>query len=40
MFSADYSHENSEEAATFIEQLPVSRQDRKNIAFRVAEMLF
>jgi len=40
MFAADYPYENSEEAARFIEQVPVSDTDKEKIQHGVAEKLF
>ena len=40
MFAADYPYENSEEAARFIEHVPISDIDREKIQHSVAEKLF
>jgi 5-carboxyvanillate decarboxylase len=40
MFAADYPYENSDEAAGFIEHLPVSNSDKQNILHLTAEKLF
>jgi 5-carboxyvanillate decarboxylase len=40
MFAADYPYEDSQEAAGFIEQLPVSNPDKEKITHSVAEKLF
>jgi 5-carboxyvanillate decarboxylase len=40
LFAADYPYENSQEAARFIEQLPVSNSDKEKITHTVAEKLF
>jgi 5-carboxyvanillate decarboxylase len=40
MFAADYPYENIEEAARFIEQVPISQVDREKIQHSVAENLF
>ncbi len=40
MFSADYPYENSEEAARFIEGIPLSPGDKEKILHRNAEELF
>jgi 5-carboxyvanillate decarboxylase len=40
MFAADYPYENSEEAARFIEQVPISDIDKEKIQHSVAEKLF
>jgi len=40
MFAADYPYENSEEAARFIERVPVSDIDKEKIQHQVAEKLF
>ena len=40
MFSADYPYEKSEEAAAFIERIPVSGEDKEKILYRNAERIF
>ncbi|MFC1942051.1 amidohydrolase family protein [Chloroflexota bacterium] len=40
MFAADYPYENSEEAARFIENVPISNIDKETIQHSVAEKLF
>jgi predicted TIM-barrel fold metal-dependent hydrolase len=40
MFAADYPYENSEEAARFIESVPISDVDKGKIQHGVAEKLF
>ena len=40
MFAADYPYENSEEAAGFIEHVPISDSDKEKIQHSVAEKLF
>ena len=40
MFAEDYPYENVEEAARFIEQVPISEVDREKIQHSVAENLF
>jgi len=40
MFAADYPYEYSEEAASFIERVPISDIDKEKIQHSVAEKLF
>ena len=40
MFAVDYPYENSEEAARFIERVPISDTDKEKIQHSVAEKLF
>jgi 5-carboxyvanillate decarboxylase len=40
MFAADYPYENSEEAAKFIDAIPVSIPDKEKIQYGTAERLF
>ncbi len=40
MFAADYPYENSDEAAHFIENLPISNPDKEKVLHSVAEKLF
>jgi 5-carboxyvanillate decarboxylase len=40
LFAADYPYENIEEAARFIENVPIARPDKEKIQFGVAEKLF
>lgn len=40
MFGTDYPYENSEEAAGFIERVPISSPDREKIQHSVAEKIF
>ena len=40
MFVADYPYENSDEAAGFINEIPISKIDKEKIQHSVAERLF
>ena len=40
MFAADYPYENSQEAAGFIDRIPISNIDKEKIQHLVAEKLF
>jgi len=39
MFSVDYPFESSDEAASFIESVPLDDQERMDVCFRNAEKL-
>jgi predicted TIM-barrel fold metal-dependent hydrolase len=40
MFASDYPYEKCEEAARFIERVPISDIDREKICHQTAEKLF
>jgi len=40
LFAADYPYENSEEAANFIDSIPISSLDKEKIQHGVAEKIF